>query len=154
MSRSGVVFPYGITLREGGVLDTFPAAEISFFSRTDERFSLFLLIDSGATISALPASDAPTLGMDKSEGIPMRIAGIDGKVMEGWRHEVKIGIGGILLSIPFVFLENKETPRILGREGVFDRFYILFQEANRRTSVISNNTKESRAIDRVLDILA
>jgi hypothetical protein len=154
MSRSGVVFPYGITLREGGVLDTFPAAEISFFSQTGEQFSLFLLIDSGATISALPASDAPTLGVNKNEGTPMRIAGIDGKTMEGWRHEVKIGIGGTILSIPFVFLENKEAPRILGREGVFDRFCVLLQEAKRRTGVVRNNTKESRVIDRVLDTLA
>ena len=136
------------------MLDTFPAAEISFFSQTGEQFSLFLLIDSGATISALPASDAATLGLNKNEGIPMRIAGIDGRVMEGWRHDVKIGIGETTLRIPFVFLENKETPRILGREGVFDRFYVLFQEAKRRTGVVPNNTKESRGIDRILDTLA
>lgn len=154
MSRSGTVFPYGITLREGGVLDTFPAAEISFFSQTGEQLSLFLVIDSGATISALPASDAPTLGVNKDEGTPIWIAGIDGKAVEGWRHEVNIEIGGTPIRIPFVFLENKEAPRILGREGVFDRFCILFQEAKHRTGVVTNNTKESRAIGRVLDTLA
>lgn len=153
MSRNGVVFPYGITLREGGVLDTFPAAQISFFSQTGERFLLFLLIDSGATISALPASDAPTLGVKKGDGVLMRIAGIDGRVVEGWRHEVKVGIGETMLRIPFVFLENRETPRILGREGVFERFTVLFEEVKHRSGMVFNNTKHSRLIDRTIDKL-
>lgn len=92
MPRNGVVFPYGITLREGGSLDTFPAAEVFFFSRDNERLSLFLLIDSGATISALPASDAPILGINEKEGIAVQIAGIDGKPINGWRHEIKVEI--------------------------------------------------------------
>ena len=151
MSRNGFVFPYGITLREGGVLDTFPAAEVFLFSQKGDRFSLFLLIDSGAAISALPASDAPTLGIDKNKGIPLHIAGIDGRVVNAWRHEVKIGLGETTLLIPFAFLEYKEAPRILGREGVFDRFNVIFQEARRRSALVANNTKQSQAMEKAVD---
>ena len=154
MSRNGVVFPYGITFREGGVFDTFPVAEVFFFSRESERLSLFLLIDSGATISALPASDAATLGVDVSGGIPMRIAGIDGKPVEGWRHEIRVEIGGRILRIPIVFLKNKETPRILGREEIFDQFTLIFQENKNRTSFLSHNTPDIKALDTIIDNLS
>lgn len=154
MPRSGTVFPYGITLREGGMLDTFPAAEVFFFSREGERLSLFLLIDSGAAISALPASDAPTLGIDEKKGISTRITGIDGKSIDGWRHEVKVEIGEKALRIPIVFLEQKEAPRILGREWVFSQFTLIFQENKNRTGFLLHNTAEVKAIDTIVDSLS
>lgn len=153
MPRNGVVFPYGITLREGGALDTFPVAEVFFFSRENERLSLFLLIDSGATISALPVSDASMLGVEVEEGISIRITGIDGKPVEGWRHEVKVEIAEKALRIPIVFLKNKEAPRILGREGMFDQFTLIFQEHKNRTGFLSPNTTEIKAFDTILDNL-
>lgn len=154
MPRNGVVFPYGITLREGGMLDTFPVAEVFFFSRETERLSLFLLIDSGATISALPASDASILGVTAEEGAPMRIVGIDGKPIEGWRHEIEVEVAGKVLRMPVVFLKNKETPRILGREGMFDQFTLIFQENKNRTGFLSSNTTEIKTLDTILDKLS
>lgn len=154
MPHSGVVFPYGITLRKDGALDALPVAEISFFSGKGERLSLFLLIDSGAAISVLPASDASMLGISEKQGTPTRIAGIDGKLVKGWKHQVRVEIRGNALSIPIVFLENAQAPRILGREGVFDKFTLVLQEANHRSAVVFHNTKSSRAINKVFDELA
>lgn len=148
---SGYVFPYGIRLRQGGAIDTFPAAEITFFSIEGEKLSLLLLIDSGAAISALPSTDAPFLGIDAEKGIPMRIAGIDGKIIKGWKHELPVGVGEESVQLPLVFLENKDAPRVLGREGVFDRFLVVFEESKDRTGLIEGHTKESRTISTFLD---
>ena len=148
---NGYVFPYGIALREGGVIETFPAAEITFFSRERERLSLFLLIDSGAALSALPVTDAPFLGIEVEKGIPMRIAGIDGKAIHGWRHELSVGIGKEMVELPVVFLENRDAPRVLGRKGVFERFFVIFEESKSRTGLIKGGTRESRKIRELLD---
>ena len=65
---NSLVFPYGITLREDGVIETVPVAEVGLKDKRGEWLSLFLIIDSGATISALPKGDALTLGIDVEKG--------------------------------------------------------------------------------------
>lgn len=151
--RSGYVFPYGITLREGGKVDTFPVAEISFPFRGGGRLALFLLIDSGAAISALPKTDARMFGIDVGQGIPMFISGIDGRIIAGWRHEVRVCIKEDTLLLPIVFLDNDFSPRVLGRDGIFDHFTVIFEESRRRSSMIWNTTRESRAVKGILDAL-
>ena len=92
--------------------------------------------------------------LEAEKGVLTMVTGIGSEMIQGWKHELPIMLHQEQLTIPVVFLDNEFAPRILGREGVFDRFCVLFQETNRRTGVISNNTKESRAIDRVLDTIA
>lgn len=150
---NGYVFPYGISLREGGFVDTFPVAEVSFPSKEGDRISLFLLIDSGAAISALPAADAKTLGIDAVNGDVMHIAGIDGRAVKAWRHEIKVGFGKESFDLPLAFLENSDAPRVLGREGVFDKFTLIFEESKSRIGLVMPKTKESLAISQTLDKL-
>jgi len=85
MSRSHI-FPYGITLRDGGMVDVFPAAEIFFLSKNGEWISLFFVIDSGATTSALPKNDAKSFGIHAEVGIPTSIRGIGDIVLNGWKQ--------------------------------------------------------------------
>lgn len=145
------VFPYGITLKEGGVIDIFPAAEAKFNTRSGEKTSLFLVIDSGAAISALPRSDADVLGIDVERGTPMKIVGISGISVGGWRHDVDVGLGEDQILIPLVFLDDERAPRVLGRAGIFNRYTIVFEEHKRRSALMNIQTSTSRKITKIID---
>jgi len=108
------VFPYGITLKEDGAIDTVPVAEVGFKDKKGEWLSLFLIIDSGATISALPKSDASVFGIALDKGKQMMISGIGGEKLMDWQHQITIRIKNEILKLPLVFLDNDMTPRVLG----------------------------------------
>lgn len=139
------VFPYGIILKEGGVVHTFPAVEVSFKAKGGGRVSLFLLLDSGAALSALPKSDAVFLGVVAEHGAPMRISGVSGKPIKGWRHRLTIRLAGEDFVLPVVFLDNAGAPRVLGRAEVFDRFTIVFEERAHRSVFVPTDSQEAQS---------
>jgi len=149
----GLVFPYAIKLKEGGATETFPAIEISFLSKEGEKFSLFLIIDSGATISALPKSDAKVLGIQPETGIPLSVSGISGEAVNGWKHKIAVYLGDKKIQLPVVFLDNEFAPRVLGREGIFDFFTIVFEEEKQRTGLLGKHSFLARGIRKILDKL-
>lgn len=145
------VFPYRIAIHEMGHVATFPAAEVFFQNQEGEWMSALLLIDSGATISALPKSDAKMFGVTVEKGERMDIRGIGPKPIVGWRHELRIKLQENLFMLPIVFLDNSQTPRVLGREGFFDRFTVVFEEHKRRTGLIAIQTPEARDVSTITD---
>ena len=147
------LFPYGITLQEGGRVALFPVAEVALRTKEGEYLSLFLVIDSGATISALPKNDATLLGIVAEQGIPMMVGGIEGNPIKGWRHTLTIKLGDEEINIPFVILDTNEAPRILGREGIFDRYTVVFEESKRRTGMLTKDTQEANQVADALDVL-
>lgn len=150
-TNKGLVFPYGIRLKEGGVIETFPAVEISFLSKDGEKLSLFLIVDSGATISALPKGDAEVLGIQPESGIPLLISGISGEVIKGWRHKIPIYLGNEKIRLPAIFLDNESAPRVLGRAGMFNCFTIVFEEEKQRTGFIKKHSPQAHNIQKILD---
>ena len=148
---STLVFPYGITIEENGHLHLFPAAEAGFPSKDGGWFTLFLLVDSGAVTSALPKHDASAFGIDPETGQERAIAGIEGVAMKGWEHVVRIRLGDDLLDIPLLFVDSDKAPRVLGREGIFDRFTIIFEETRRRTGLLDPKAPPAKAVGHMLD---
>src|SRR3989344_1319527 len=149
-----LVFPYGVVLQEAGAISVFPAAEVRIVSRNGELLSFFFVIDSGATISVLPKSDAFILGVDADIGQPIKIAGIGDNLLRGWRHEIPVRLGRRSLRLPVVFLDNISTPRILGRSGIFDCFTVIFEEYLRRSSLLVKNSKQSAAVKNIIDSIS
>lgn len=148
---SSQVFPYGISLRDGGRIDFFPVVEVQVQNKAKEWISLLLLIDSGAVVSALPRTDGEVLGIEVEKGVPTPITGIDGERVMGWRHKLGIKIGRDALRVPVVFLDNLTAPRILGRAGVFSRYMIVLDEKRRRTGILGEGSREARALEKILD---
>lgn len=148
------IFPYGIRLKEGGALDIFPAAEITLNSKNGERLSLIFVIDSGATISALPKTDASVLGINLQEGDQFFVSGIEGTMLSGWRHELPVRLGKNFIKIPVVFLNSDSAPRVLGREGLFNKFTIVFEEAERRSGFLARAKSEAKKVEKILDGVA
>lgn len=153
MPKTSFVFPYGVRFREGGLIDIFPVANVFFRSQTGERFSLLLVIDSGAAISALPRSDAIGLGIELEDGVLFSVAGIGVRPVRAWRHEVTVEMGTESFTLPLAFLDHDAAPRVLGREGIFNRFTVIFEEQRRRSGFVGDGTKEARRVSKVLDAI-
>ena len=139
------VFPYSITLKEDGAIDTIPIAEVGFKDKQGEWLSLFLIIDSGATISALPKSDASVFGIDVRKGKQMMISGIGGEKLIGWQYQITARLGNEILKLPLVFLDSDIAPRVLGRAGIFEKFLLVFEEKEHRTGFIGDDLGEGKA---------
>jgi hypothetical protein len=148
---SGTVFPYGVALRERGAIDVFPVAELRFRNQAGEWLSLFLIIDSGAAVSALPASDAAVLGIVVEKGTEQMVSGIGGEMLKGWRHEIAARLQEKDISFPVVFLENGMSPRVLGRAGIFEDFTVIFEERNKRSGFLGKNSRQALKIQKTLD---
>jgi len=147
MSRS--VFPYGIRFQEDGRVEIFPMAELDILGKDHAGIRAAFHIDSGATTSALPASDGEALGLLVEKGKEVRVRGILGDTQKGYMHEVTVRFAERAFRIPVIFVQDAAMPRILGRQGVFSRFAILFDEAKRRTAFLEAKM-ERKTIDELL----
>ncbi|OGF73679.1 hypothetical protein A2Z63_02070 [Candidatus Giovannonibacteria bacterium RIFCSPLOWO2_02_44_8] len=139
MSR--FIIPYAIRLQADGRLGTFPAAEILVKGRGGKGVRAIFQIDSGATITILPADDAKLLGIEVSSGDQLIIRGISGEEIVGYKHLLAIDIEGLNLKIPAVFILNPSVPRVLGREGFFSKFAIIFVEEKRKVALFDKLDK-------------
>jgi len=151
--RDAAVFPYGITFTGEGHLKTFPAAKVDFLNHQGDWFTLFLLIDSGASVSVLPKTDAPLFGIELKAGTPAAVAGVGTDHLRGWQHTVKAQLTQKMVKVPVIFLDTDHAPRILGRQDVFARYTIIFEEKRRRSALLGVSTAEAERIQALLNEL-
>ncbi len=151
--RDAAVFPYGISFTGEGSLKTFPAAKVDFLNQQGEWFTLFLLIDSGASVSVLPKADAPLFGIELKTGEPAAVAGIGADHLRGWQHTLKARLTDKMVKIPVIFLDSDHAPRILGRQDVFTRYTLIFEEKRRRSAILGASTAEAERIQALLNDL-
>ncbi len=126
-------------MQAAGEVVLFPAADVMFQDTEGEWITLFMMVDSGATISALPKNDAPVLGVEAESGEEAPTYGIGVERINGWRHTLPVRLDGIEVDLPVVFLDTEVPTRILGRAGVFERFTVVFEEAQRRTALLGGD---------------
>lgn len=142
------IFPYGVRFLEDGRIEAFPAADISVLGRRGSGIRALFHIDSGATTSVLPAQDAAVLGIQLVRGKRMLARGLGDALFPGYRHTIKFQFGRSVIVAPVIFVEHDAIPRILGREGVFAKFGVLFDEARRRVGFLDR--RERKAIKQIL----
>lgn len=134
--------PYGIRIGAGGNIETVPVAHAVLHARNRAEVPVIFILDSGATTSLLPSIDAEALGFDIASGERILVGGVTGEPMVGYRHKLKMTIEGFRIpAVPVIFAQNPDVPRVLGREGVFTRFGIFFDEKNRRIGFLDRNTE-------------
>jgi hypothetical protein len=151
--RDAAVFPYGITFSGEGSLKTFPAAKVDFLNGQGEWFTLFLLIDSGASVSVLPKVDAELFGIELKAGKPAAVAGVGADQIRGWQHTLRARLTDKAVKIPVIFLDTDQAPRILGRQDVFPRYTLIFEEKRRRSALLGASTPEADRIQALLNDL-
>ncbi len=64
---------------------------------------------------------------------------------------LRVKIAGNNLVLPVVFLESETAPRVLGREGLFNAFTIVFDEHRQRSGLLGEGTKEQHKVGKILD---
>ena len=139
-----IVFPYGIRFQEDGKIATFPAAQgrLRGEQPAETIYGVFL-IDSGATTSVLPASDAEVLGVRLHKGTKVVVRGIGATDYVGYKHTVICILETGSFNLPVVFIDHPATLRVFGREGLFDKFLILFDELKQRTIFLSPGERKN-----------
>lgn len=136
--------PYAIRFREDRRIEVFPATELFVLGRGNRGIRATFHIDSGATTSILPAGDAAVLGIRYQTGKKLLVRGVFGETFLGYRREVALQFAANQkLRLPVIFVESPAVPRILGREGVFARFSIIFDEARRRTGWLDDTERKT-----------
>ena len=98
----------------------------------------------------MPKQDATAFGIDPEAGRAQAIVGIEGVAIKGWEHVVRVRLGEELLDILLLFADSDRAPRLLGREGIFDRFTIVFEEAKRRTGFLDRGSAQAKAVGQML----
>lgn len=144
-----IVFPYGIRFQEDNKIAVFPAAKAHIRgSQSSETLYGIFLIDSGATMSVLPVSDAELLGIKLSNGKKTVVRGLGATDFLGYRHVITCTFEHSTLRLPVVFIDHPATLRILGREGLFEKYLIVFDELKRRTLFL--DPKERTRINKLV----
>ena len=83
-------------------------------------------IDTGADVSVLPESVAPYCRVDLEAARAITVTGIEGEGVRVRLGEIVVRIGGQDVNLPCAFSPVENTPALLGRAGLFDRFSVLF----------------------------
>ena len=69
---------------------------------------------------------APYCGVDLEGARVITVTGIEGEGVRVRLGEMVVRIGGQDVALPCAFSPVEDTPALLGRAGVFDRFSVLF----------------------------
>lgn len=112
----------------------FPAIPFYVFT-ADKKLKLHALIDSGATISVFKDEVAEQLEIEVEKGKQIYLGGVGGRI-KGYIHKLYLEIAGRKFSCPVIFSrEYLVSFNLLGREAVFDRFRIIFEEKKKLLSL-------------------
>lgn len=94
------------------------------------------LVDSGATVSIFKADVVQDLGLEIERGKEIYLGGVAGRI-KGYLHNVQMEISGKQFSLPVVFsYEYRVSFNLLGRQGFFEKFDVVFEERKGRVRLI------------------
>ena len=89
-------------------------------------------VDSGAAYSVLRAQMAEGIGFDYRLGNRVYLQVGDGSFIPVYLHELEVQVGSERFTAKVGFSEKLGVGfNLLGREGIFERFKICFQESQR-----------------------
>ena len=122
-----LTFPYA---RKGS--QHFPVVDISL-TVPARPLTVKALVDSGASISVFRAEVLEYLNIPLTRGERVYLEGVGGRIL-GYRHRIPARVGFTLLMLPIVFSKELTVSfNLLGRDGFFERFMVIFDERRRIT---------------------
>ena len=89
------------------------------------------LVDTGADCSMMPKSVAQDLGIKLSSLPVMHFRGIEGKGISVYLTKITIKITNIPVKITCTLSSNEQSPFILGRKDIFNKFNIFFDNRSK-----------------------
>lgn len=126
------IFPY-----QYGFIDNrkipYPIVILSLDTvRGKRRFSF--IMDTGADTLTLPHYMITLLGLKKSELEPSQSQGIGKTLVKTLEGMVTVYFCGLKFPAHCSFTDNDQTPFLLGKEDIFDRFNISFDGGKQATA--------------------
>ena len=88
--------------------------------------SYSFIMDTGADNLTLPKFMIELLGVEKKTLRLSKSQGIGKKLVKTWEGSISITFCRKRFSILCSFTDNDKTPFLLGKEGIFDNFNIIF----------------------------
>ena len=134
-----IVFKY--KTEELGIIR--PGADVILEFNHNRSYS-FLYIDSGADISLIPYSTGDLLGLklDKEKDEIEQMKGVSGYTVPFVKRDIIIHLDkNTGFQIPIAWSLIEEVPPLLGRQGIFNKFRITFDEINQEIRFVRNKQK-------------
>lgn len=128
-------FPY-----QYGIVDNrqipYPIVTIQLETIRGKRNYSFIM-DTGADTLTLPQYMIKLLGLDRSKLSESKSQGIGKELIKTWEGKIPISFCGKSFTVYCSFTDNDVTPFLLGKEDIFDKFNILFD--NEKGRVVFEN---------------
>jgi len=117
-----VCFPYKIKGEEP-YLSANATVLAKLYNMADPSFYLNveMLFDTGAEISLAPASLADALNLVLTDGEPVTLYGVGGKV-NAYIHNIGAKIGAVDIELPIAIAEVENVPILFGMYGSMNQF--------------------------------
>ena len=117
-----VCFPYKVKGEEP-YLSANATVLAKLYNKSDPSFYLNveMLFDTGAEISLAPASLADALNLVLTDGEPVTLYGVGGKV-NAYIHYVGAKMGAVDVELPIAIAEVENVPILFGMYGPMDQF--------------------------------
>lgn len=138
------IFDYDTEILETGKKKRFPVAIIHLQGKDKRWYRFQPYLDTGADMSLLTRLDAEILGLKFKQSKEKLIGGVGGGLVKTFIHPVNLKIGETISRVPMAFADSDETPRLLGRRGVFSRFYICFNEFRHQTILVERSREAKK----------
>lgn len=108
----------------------FPIISLKIHHR-EETIEVFALVDSGATTSIFRPEVANKLRLKIEDGKELDLHGVGGWI-KGYLHKLDVEVAGKKFKCPIIFsYEYTVSLNLLGREGFFKKFVVIFDEKRR-----------------------
>lgn len=130
MPRSSFKFPYRYF--PNNKKNPYPAVVLTLKTIQGKKRFMFIM-DTGSDMMVLPKYMKYRLDIDRTKLRKSIAYGISGKAVATEEIELPVNFCGETFSIRASFTDNNQTPFLLGKEGIFDRFNITFDNDERVT---------------------
>lgn len=116
-----------------------PHLRVRLFYQDPTRYAdILALVDSGADLSLFHASVGRLLGIDVTQGRPIRFRGVSGTGFTVYLHTIHLQIRGArgAIALEAGFTDAPIVKAILGQVGLFDAYRITFERAKERIEIV------------------
>lgn len=131
MSAMSFKFPYQYGYVDGHKIP-YPVISLQLQTIRGNR-DYFFIFDSGADLCTLPHYMIKLLGLEKSKLKKNKSQGVGKKLVNTLEGEIQINFCNKKFPILCSFTLHDKTPLLLGKQGIFDRFNIKFDNDQKNT---------------------
>lgn len=124
------IFPYSFLLIDE-IITPYPIVPVELPLRLGWQVEEFI-VDSGADNLTLPKQYKYLLNIDQKDLKKGECQGIGKQNVTTLETEIEIGFCGKKFKVPAVITDNKSTPLLLGKIGIWDKFNVMFNNIKKR----------------------